>query len=465
MHWTSLLLAGALSAGFDSASPSAYSAPAALTLADALAEARAHSPLLAIAAAQVAASEAAKRIPEDRWLPVAGADVQAYAATVNNTAALSLPGATGIDLPRIGGRAYDPSLSFSSGAAWQPYASTIAAIGVQQQIFDFGRTAALTASAGASLTANRKDLRAQELDVTFATTVAFMAVLAAHQVLAAATSAVTRAQSHRDQAAALVQGQLRSRIFQDRTQAELSRFHVSALRATSGLAIAQSNLASVIGSDRPLVDAMGTAPALAPLQTMSAAVQRALSNDPALRALEARATAQREAARATRALTLPTVYATSTLSVRSSGATASGVPTPSLNGYLPQTPNWDIGLVANWTFLDPETLARAATEAAEVSVIEGQLAERKLAIVNAAQAAWLASNEAEQALPELQQALVAAQQNDDQANVRFEQGLGTTVEIADAETLLTDAQVQLAEGEFQIQRSRAQLERAMAGGL
>ena len=459
MHWTSLLLAGALSAGFDSASPSAYSAPAALTLADALAEARAHSPLLAIAAAQVAASEAAKRIPEDRWLPVAGADVQAYAATVNNTAALSLPGATGIDLPRIGGRAYDPSLSFSSGAAWQPYASTIAAIGVQQQIFDFGRTAALTASAGASLTANRKDLRAQELDVAFATTVAFMAVLAAHQVLAAATSAVTRAQSHRDQAAALVQGQLRSRIFQDRTQAELSRFHVSALRATSGLAIAQSNLASVIGSDRPLVDA------LAPLQTMSAAVQRALSNDPALRALEARATAQREAARATRALTLPTVYATSTLSVRSSGATASGVPTPSLNGYLPQTPNWDIGLVANWTFLDPETLARAATEAAEVSVIEGQLAERKLAIVNAAQAAWLASNEAEQALPELQQALVAAQQNADQANVRFEQGLGTTVEIADAETLLTDAQVQLAEGEFQIQRSRAQLERAMAGGL
>jgi outer membrane protein TolC len=98
-------------------------------------------------------------------------------------------------------------------------------------------------------------------------------------------------------------------------------------------------------------------------------------------------------------------------------------------------------------------------------VLEGQLAEARQAVVSAAQDAWVRSDVAAQAIPKLEAALAAAKQNYDQANVRFNQGLGTSVEIADAETLLTDAEVQLAQGQFDLQRSRAQLSRVMAGGI
>ena len=138
---------------------------------------------------------------------------------------------------------------------------------------------------------------------------------------------------------------------------------------------------------------------------------------------------------------------------------------PTLDGFLPQTPNWDVGLVANWTFLDPVDSALARTELEHARVLEGQLAEARQAVVSAAQDAWVRSDTSAQAIPRLEQALGAAKDNFDQANVRFNQGLGTSVEIADAERLLTDAEVELAKGQFDFQRSRAQLERVMAGGL
>ncbi len=439
--------------------------PPKMTLSEALAYAAVHSPSLGTARAQVRESEEATSIPRSRWIPTAGASVQLFAATVNNTSAVSLPGSDGLDLPRIGGRAYDPTLGFDSATSWQPYGSSLAAVGLQQQIWDFGVTAAQQASADAALAANRQDLAARRLDIALAVKVAFKAVEAAHQVETAATAAVSRSQVQRDQAAALVRSELRSRIFLARAEAELARFQVEELRAQSGVVVAQSALAQVVGFDQPRLDTDGTTPTLPPFPPLPEAIQVALDHDPGLKAIEAQVTAQREQARATADLAHPTIFATGAVSVRSGGATVAGVAAPALDGFLPQSPNWDLGLVANWTFLDPVDSARARTQLEHARVLEGQLAEAKQAVVSAAQDAWVRSDSAAQAIPRLEQALAAAKENYDQANVRFNQGLGTSVEIADAERLLTDAEVQLAQGEFYFQRSRAQLERVMAGGL
>jgi outer membrane protein len=458
--WLRALVCLSAAPAFAQAAP-----PPRMTLPEALAYAAAHSPALGTARAQVREGEAATGIPRSRWTPMAGATVQLVGATVNNTTAVGLPGGDGLDLPRIGGRAYDPTLGFDSAASWQPYASSLAAVGIQQLLWDFGVTAAQQASADAALAATRQDLALRQLDITLAVTVAFKAVQAAHQVETAAIAAVTRSQVHRDQAAALVRSELRSRIYLARAEAELARLQVAELQARSGVVVAQSGLAQVVGFDQPLLDTDGVASTLPALPSLAEAIQVALDHDPGLKAIEARVTAQREQARATADLSHPTLFATGAVSVRSGGATAAGVPAPTLDGFLPQTPNWDVGLVANWSFLDPIDAARARTQLEHATVLEGQLAEAKQAVVSAAQAAWVRSDTSAQAIPRLEQALAAAKENYDQANVRFNQGLGTSVEIADAERLLTDAEVQLAEGQFYFQRSRAQLERVMAGGL
>ena len=51
-----------------------------------------------------------------------------------------------------------------------------------------------------------------------------------------------------------------------------------------------------------------------------------------------------------------------------------------------------------------------------------------------------------------------------QAEARFKAGLGTSVELAEAEALLAEAEIRKALGEFDVARARAALGRALAEG-
>jgi outer membrane protein TolC len=69
---------------------------------------------------------------------------------------------------------------------------------------------------------------------------------------------------------------------------------------------------------------------------------------------------------------------------------------------------------------------------------------------------------AEHAMPALQRSVDAAQANYAQADARFHAGLGTSVELADAEAVRTEAEIQLALGQFDYSRARALVTRAIA---
>jgi outer membrane protein len=56
----------------------------------------------------------------------------------------------------------------------------------------------------------------------------------------------------------------------------------------------------------------------------------------------------------------------------------------------------------------------------------------------------------------------AARANYAQAEARFKAGLGTALELADAEYLRTDAEIQLAGGQFELSRARAVLGKLLA---
>ena len=74
-------------------------------------------------------------------------------------------------------------------------------------------------------------------------------------------------------------------------------------------------------------------------------------------------------------------------------------------------------------------------------------------------------NVARTALPGFRRAVEAARANYAQADARFRSGLGTSVELADAEALRTDAEIQVALGEFQLARARSQFGRAISEGM
>ena len=75
--------------------------------------------------------------------------------------------------------------------------------------------------------------------------------------------------------------------------------------------------------------------------------------------------------------------------------------------------------------------------------------------------AYLDLDGALRVLPGLQAAVDAARANQAQADARFRAGLGTIVELADAEALLTSSQLERAVGHFAVARARATLGRVM----
>jgi outer membrane protein TolC len=86
-------------------------------------------------------------------------------------------------------------------------------------------------------------------------------------------------------------------------------------------------------------------------------------------------------------------------------------------------------------------------------------------VVASVEQAYVAVSVAREALPSLQHELEAAQANYAQADARFKAGLGTSVELADAEALRADADIRLAIGVFDLAKARAAFGRAIAEGI
>jgi len=153
-----------------------------MTLAEALAYARAHQPAVAEALARVALRERQAAVPTAQWLPKVTAGAQLFAMTANNTTGTFVP-LDGLDVPRIGGTAATATGTFS------PYASTFVGIGANQELFDFGRIGAQRAAADALVTAEQRNAETARLDVDFGVEEAFFSVLAAKGVVRAAEEA------------------------------------------------------------------------------------------------------------------------------------------------------------------------------------------------------------------------------------------------------------------------------------
>ncbi len=429
-----------------------------MTLREAVVYAHAHQPAIRVSLARVDARREEARIPNGQWLPVVGVTAQLFGGTANNTTG-GYVGRSFMDMPRIG------ATRATGTGTLTPYASSYAGIGATQELFDFGRIAAQRAVGDALAVAAQHDADAERLDIDFGVEEAFFAVFAAKSVLVAAEQAYERTRAHRDFAKAGVDAGLRPPIDLTRAEADLGRFDLGRIRARGGLTIAQSVLAAAIGSPDLAVDVAGEAPKAADMPSLQDAMQRAAARDPRIRQALAVLEADEARTRAIRAEVRPDISLTGTVSGRAGGAPPSSGDLPSGAGFLPIVPNWDVGLVFSWPIFDGTVSAREDASRAREQVRREEIAAVRLVQIATIRQAYVVVDVARTALPGFERALEAARANYAQAEARFRAGLGTSVELADAEALRTDAEIQLAIGRFELARSRAAFGRAIAEGL
>jgi outer membrane protein TolC len=156
---------------------------------------------------------------------------------------------------------------------------------------------------------------------------------------------------------------------------------------------------------------------------------------------------------------------TATFSGRAGGAPPTSGGVPDGNGWIPSVPNWDAGIVLSWPLFDGTIDARRKAAHSEEQVRREEIDAMREQEVAQVRQTYIQVQVARSALVALDNEVVAARANYDQADARFRAGLGTAVELADAEGVLTDAAIQLALGQFELARARASFGRAIAEGL
>jgi outer membrane protein len=433
----------------------------AMTIPEALAYAHQHQPAIHAGLSRVAARMAEATIPSGKWLPTVGVTAQLYGMTANNTTGSYLS-TQFVDVPRIGGT----TSQSQSTASLAPYPASLVGAGLLQEVFDFGRIGAQRAAADDLVTVERHRTDVLRLDIDFGVEEAYFSVLAAKAIIVASDQAYERSRVHRDLAKRGVDSGLRSPIELTRAEADLARFDVGRIKARGGLALAQSVLAAAIGAPDPAIDTSGEAPKVSDLPTMAEAVQMVEARDPFLAEALAQLKASEQRTRAVGAELRPDVSLTATLTGRAGGAQPTGAgQIPSGNGWLPDVPNWDVGLVLSWPLFDGTISARQDAARAAEQVRRDEIDVTREQEVARVRQAYVQVGVARSALVALENAVIAAHANYDQADARFKAGIGNAVELADAEAVRTDAEIQRALGQFELAQSRAAFGRAVAEGL
>ncbi|MRG97583.1 TolC family protein [Polyangium spumosum] len=459
-RWAVVLsLALSLAPRVSSAEAGAAAAPPpgvrAVSLREAIALAEKRNPDLLAARARVEAARAAASVPRAQWLPTVGATAQLIGSTINNSTATILSNPR-VDLPRIGATHISPEPNLT------PYASTLVAVGVRQQIFDFGRIAAQTAAAMAQADLERTRAEGAKLDVALRVTEAYWAVRAARSVAQAADEGATRASAHRDAARASVEAGLRTQVDLARAEAEVARFEVAKVRAEGALAAAQAVFAAVVGVPEAALDASGAQDeeeALGPLETL---LERGREGSAEVQEAQARVDVAKAETRAAAAQMRPDLFLTAAISGRAGGATPSSGSTVGGHGFAPLVPNWNVGVVLSVPIYDPVLAARRDALREVEGAREAELQATRVMQEAAVRQAYLGLVAARQALGALERAVRAARFSHEQAEARFKAGLGTMLELVDAEALRVEAEVERAVGGFEVARARAALERAAA---
>jgi outer membrane protein TolC len=406
--------------------------PDLLTLDQAIQYATDHYPTVRAALEQISASAAGIDVARGAYLPRLDSLWQSSRGTANNVFGQVLPQSvipalTGPVLPAASGQSVWGS---ATGAlfSWEP--------------FDFGLRHATVAEAQAALTQARAGETLTRLDVQNAVAAAFLTVVAAQRAVTAAQADFDRRNILLQSVQALVTNQLRPGADQSRSEAERAAARTRLIQAQQTLTIAQTTLMRVLGRTIGPV-AVVADPLLSrlPPTDISPATATAHPLAQVRQANLEQAHAQEDVLART---DLPRVFVQSSVFARGSGASPNGTLDGSAEGLGLDRANWAAGVQVLFpNVFDFSTLrARKAAAAASARTHTALYEEALLTITNDQQTAavLLQTTRAIAANTPIQ--LAAARQSEMQARARYDAGLASIIEVADAQGLLAQAEVQ-----------------------
>lgn len=413
------------------------------TLAHALQYALDHYPSVRSAVEQVNVSTATISVAKAAYLPRLDTLWQTNRATANNLFGQLLPQSV---IPGLSG----PVLSSaSSDSVWGTAVGGL----ISWEPFDFGLRGAVVREAEAGVVRSRAEETLTRLGVQHAVGAAFLAVVSAQQAVVAAEADATRRGMLARAAQTLADNQLRPGAEASRAVAERAAADTRVIQARQVLTIAEARLAQCLGIPQGTV--MVSTAGLLDRLTEEPATPTPSPQHPLLQSGQAAVDLARARESVLAATSRPRVYLQSSVFARGTGATVDGDFDGGASGLGLDRANWAAGVQVVFpnvfdfaSVRARRAAAGAATRAESAHYDEAALtvsSQRRTADAVVAAARAIAQNTPIQ--------LAAARQSETQARARYDAGLASIVEVADAQNLLTHAEYQDAAARVDVWRA------------
>jgi outer membrane protein len=329
-----------------------------------------------------------------------------------------------------------------------------AQVGLQVTLFDFGRVYYGWRWARDNREAARAGTDAALLQVTFDARAAFYTALAAEEQVRVARESVATQQRHFDQMRGFFEVGTRTRVDVAQSQADLASAQLLLVRTVGALAAARALLAAALGLDRWREMTLVPPPEIVEGEAAPGAEQiadEAVARRPEPRQLDLQARGSIALGRSARAGYLPSLTLVA-------GPNFAG---PSLDNL---TTNLQVAVTLSYPIagFNPVLVSGQVREAeASAAVFEEQARGARNNIRLEAAQAVVALETARQGLVTARQLVAAARERREQADARFTSGVGTVLELSDAEQAYVTAQGQLIQAEVDLGVARARVERAL----
>jgi len=401
-----------------------------LSLRDAEELALRQNPQISVARLLALASQQVTREVRSNLWPTANADITGVDAQANSRIT-----AGGLNNPII-------------------YERAAGGVSVSQLITDFGRTTNLVASASFSQRAEEQSARATKEQILLEVNQAFFGALQTHAVLRVAEETVNARQVVADQVGALAKNKLKSELDLSFANVNLAQAKLLLLDAQNNDKAALASLSAVLGypalQDLALVE--DTETTNAPPANIDALITEAFAKRPELLALDYQYQAAQKLKTAERDLLLP--------SIRALGAVGGA---PVRNDHLPSWygavgANMDIPIFNGFLYTARSHEADLRSQAARDRVLD--LRNR---ISRDVRTSWLNANAAYDRMAVTQQLLQQAQLALDLAQARYKLGLGSIVELSQAQLQATQAEISNAQAGYDYRLASAVLRYETAG--
>jgi len=335
--------------------------------------------------------------------------------------------------------------SYSLNPSYDYFNFSLAA---SQLIYDFGQTSERWSAASSVVTASVANEDAIRLQAIMNVQGAFYQAWAQRALIGVAQETLANQQRHLEQVQASVNVGVQPEIGLATARANLANAKVQVINAQNAYEMAKDQLNAAMGvmadtnyevadEEAAQIDAED-----GPIEPL---VTRALERRPDIAALERQRDAQTKTIRSLRGAYGPSLVA-------SANGTEAGVQLSNM------VPNWNVGVTLTWPILQGGLTNGQVREAeANLEAIDAQLAALRLQIRTQVDQARLAVRAAKSSIGAADEALTNARLQLKLAEGRYSAGVGSIIELTDAQVAYTAARAQVVQAHFNLSNSRAQL--------